>query len=364
MLGITYAKRSLKGATRGSESCNPPRRFCTRLLQQGSPFGPTFGGYNSTFPRSRLYSLAPARLALRVHLRWLQLDLPMVSFVLACSSKACFGSTYGDYNSTFPWSHFSGLVHLSFSPFQLSAFSFQVSGFVLSLLFHRIPYRPFLRIRSCPLLLQNGSLLSTNLENPEIMEWDMDPALTLGGKGSGHLTPETVLLPFQGSQRDLFQRAEKASMPCFHLGTQLRTIRFAKRNHPLIYLIEGKNPQLIAPVSRRIINRQMARIETPEGGSDSQRRTPLIEGLSVPTGDLEGLAGLPPLPRSGLHTAELEYSVRRSGNDRAGNIQWFRRGMHTLMGDQSNAQENENGCISLHQRTLSPLKDQFQPEFS
>ena len=341
MLGITYAKRSLKGATRGSESCNPPRRFCTRLLQQGSPFGPTFGGYNSTFPRSRLYSLAPARLALRVHLRWLQLALPKVSFQR-------LGSPF----------------LFAFSPFQLSAFSFQVSGFVLSLLFHRIPYWPFLRIRSCPLLLQNGSLLSTNLENPEIMEWDMDPALTLGGKGSGHLTPETVLLPFQGSQRDLFQRAEKASMPCFHLGTQLRTIRFAKRNHPLIYLIEGKNPQLIAPVSRRIINRQMARIETPEGGSDSQRRTPLIEGLSVPTGDLEGLAGLPPLPRSGLHTAELEYSVRRSGNDRAGNIQWFRRGMHTLMGDQSNAQENENGCISLHQRTLSPLKDQFQPEFS
>ena len=127
MLGIAYAKRSLKGATRGSESCNPPRRFCTRLLQQGSPFGPTFGGYNSPFPRSRLYSLAPARLALRVHLRWLQLDLPMVSFVLACSSKACFGSTYGGYNSTFPWSHFSGLVHLSFSLFRL--FRFQASFF-------------------------------------------------------------------------------------------------------------------------------------------------------------------------------------------------------------------------------------------
>jgi len=36
------------------------RRFCTRLLPQGSPFGSTFGGYNSTFPRSRFTGLVAA----------------------------------------------------------------------------------------------------------------------------------------------------------------------------------------------------------------------------------------------------------------------------------------------------------------
>jgi hypothetical protein len=66
-----------------------PRPICTRLLPQGSPFGSTFGGYNSTFPWSRLYSLAPARLALRAHLRWLQLDLLKVSFLRLGSPIHC-----------------------------------------------------------------------------------------------------------------------------------------------------------------------------------------------------------------------------------------------------------------------------------
>ena len=57
MLGIAYAKRSLQGATRGSESGNLTRLFCTRLLPQGSPFGSTFGGYNSTTPWSRFRAL-------------------------------------------------------------------------------------------------------------------------------------------------------------------------------------------------------------------------------------------------------------------------------------------------------------------
>ena len=34
-----------------------PRSFCTRLLPQGLPFGSTFGRYNSTFPRSCFTSL-------------------------------------------------------------------------------------------------------------------------------------------------------------------------------------------------------------------------------------------------------------------------------------------------------------------
>jgi len=78
--------------------CSSPRRFCTRLPPQGSPFGSTFGGYNSTTPWSRLYSLAPARLALRVHLRWLQLDPPKVSFQRLGSplTALCFATASPD----------------------------------------------------------------------------------------------------------------------------------------------------------------------------------------------------------------------------------------------------------------------------
>ena len=45
------------GALRVPHSRDLTRLFCTRLLPQGSPFGSTFGGYNSTIPWSRFRAL-------------------------------------------------------------------------------------------------------------------------------------------------------------------------------------------------------------------------------------------------------------------------------------------------------------------
>jgi hypothetical protein len=141
--GATVAKVGSKNSARFVLACSRKARpsgpptvattrpaqslVCTRLLPQGSPFGSTYGGYNSTFPRSRLYSLAPARLALRVHLRWLQLDLPKVSFVLACSRKAR-PSGPPTVATTRPS---QGLVSAPWFSFSLFAFRFSLFAFLL-----------------------------------------------------------------------------------------------------------------------------------------------------------------------------------------------------------------------------------------
>jgi len=65
-----------------SREAVPPRWGCSLHSQSTAP---------------DLYSIAPARLALRVHLRWLQLDLPKVSFLGLGSST--LRVAFGDYST-------------------------------------------------------------------------------------------------------------------------------------------------------------------------------------------------------------------------------------------------------------------------
>ena len=113
MLGIAYAKRSLQGATRGSESGNLPRLFCTRLLCLGLSRGPrpsdclngTLLPQSSAVPSGSLLWRAFPRLLPEA---W------FAGFIVhpctRCSQGSPFRSTFGGYNSTFPRSRFTGLV--------------------------------------------------------------------------------------------------------------------------------------------------------------------------------------------------------------------------------------------------------------
>jgi hypothetical protein len=75
-----------RGTLRVPQSRDRPRRFCTRLLCLGLSRGPRPSDWFAGF---------------------------MVHPCTRCSQGSPFGSTFGGYNSTIPWSRFSGLVRLS-----------------------------------------------------------------------------------------------------------------------------------------------------------------------------------------------------------------------------------------------------------
>ena len=103
-----------------------PRRFCTRLLCLGLSRGPrpsdclngTLLPQSSGVPSGSLLWRASPHLLPEA---W------FAGFIVhpctRCSQGSPFGSTFGGYNSTFPRSRFSGLVPPSAFSFQLSAFS-------------------------------------------------------------------------------------------------------------------------------------------------------------------------------------------------------------------------------------------------
>lgn len=77
----------------------------------------------------------------------------------------------------------------------------------------RITSRSFPWIGSRPLLLKHWNSLRRTLENPEIVEGNMNSALTLRCKAPCDMAPETVIPPFDEPKGHFFQGDEKSAMP-------------------------------------------------------------------------------------------------------------------------------------------------------